>query len=157
VNLVATLRRNRNIPGELVALDDDGNVIHRCVCLGKADNIAAVNAGNPTRNPLLRFGDTPTGLWRCRKHGPVQPAATYGVYPVIVMTPVSGDALLSHRGPQPRSGIWLHGGAPGRNSATAFLRPTFGCLRVADDDMGQIWTLAATFGEPETLEVVEAA
>lgn len=154
--LKATLPRNRNIPGELVALDDDGNVIHRCVCLGKADNQRAVAERNPTRNPLQRFGDTPTGVWRCRKHGPVPPASTYGVHPVIVMTPVNGDALRSHSGARPRSGIWLHGGAPGRNPRTAYLRPTFGCLRVADDDMRQIWLLAATFGEPETIETLEA-
>ena len=154
MRLVATLPRNRNIPGELVALDDDGNVIHRCPCLGKADNAKAAEMGNPTRNPLLPFGDTPTGLYRLTKAGPWSPASTYGVHPVVVMNPISGDAL---RAASTRSGIWLHGGAPGRNSATAFLRPTHGCLRVADDDMRQIWLLAATFGEPETLEVVEAA
>ena len=69
------------------------------------------------------------------------------------MTPVSGDALKAST----RSGIWLHGGAPGRTAATAYLRPTFGCLRVADDDMRQVWLLAATFGEPEGLDVREAA
>ena len=151
MKLVATLPRNRNIPGELVAFDDDGNVLHRCPVLGKADNLRAAREGNPTRDPLRRFGDTPTGLWRCGKRGPVPPASTYGVHPVVTMTPISGDALRAST----RSGIWLHGGGPGRNSATAFLRPTFGCLRVADDDMGQIWTLARTFGEPETLEVRE--
>ena len=150
--LRVTLPRNRNIPGELVALDDDGQVIHRCPVLGKADNAKAAEMGNPTRNPLLRFGDTPTGLWCCEKRGPEAPASTYGVHSVIVMIPISGDALRAST----RSGIWLHGGAPGRNSATAFLRRTHGCLRVADDDMRQIWRLSATFGEPETLEVTES-
>ena len=59
--LRVTLPRNRNIPGELVALDDDGYVIHQCPVLGKADNARAAAAGNPTRNPLLPFGDTPRG------------------------------------------------------------------------------------------------
>ena len=154
--LRVTLPRNRNIPGELVALDDDGQVIHRCPCLGKADNAKAAEMGNRDRNPLLPFGDTPTGLYRLTKSGPWSPTSTYGIHPVLLMIPISGDALTSHQGRIPRSGIWLHGGAPGRNSATAFLRPTHGCLRVADDDMRQIWLLSATFGEPETLEVTES-
>jgi hypothetical protein len=67
------------------------------------------------------------------------------------MEPISGDALRAST----RSGIWLHGGSPGRNKATAFLRPTFGCLRVADQDMGQIWVLAQTFGNPAMIDVAE--
>ena len=155
MKLVATLPRNRNIPGELVVMDDDGNVLHRCPVLGKADNARAAREGNPTRDPLRRFGDTPTGVYRLSKAGPWAPASTYGVYPVLVMTPVSGDALRSHQGAHPRRGLAIHEGAPGQNPATAFLRPTFGCLRVSRDDMGQIWTLARTFGEPETIEVRE--
>jgi hypothetical protein len=152
VRLRAVLPRNRNVPGELVALDDDGNVIHRCPVFGKADNAKAAEMGNPTRNPLLPFGDTPTGVYRLTKAGPWSPASTYGIHPVIVMNPISGDALKASK----RSGIWLHGGAPGRAAAWAYLRPTLGCLRVADDDMRQIWLLATTFGEPETIEVVES-
>jgi hypothetical protein len=148
--LRATLPKNRDIPGELVALDD-GAVIHRCPVLGRSDNARARQEGNPTRNPLLPFGDTPTGLWQCSKRGPVSPASTYGVHPVVVMNPIGGDALRASK----RCGIWLHGGAPGRAAVWAYLRPTFGCLRVADDDMRQIWLLAATFGEPETIETLE--
>jgi hypothetical protein len=151
MTLRATLPRNREIPGELVALDDKGNPIHRCSVLGKSDNARARREGNPTRDPLRQFGDTPTGTWRCGRRGPVAPASTYGVHPVVTMEPISGDALRAST----RSGIWLHGGSPGRNKATAFLRPTFGCLRVADEDMGQIWVLAQTFGNPAMIEVAE--
>ena len=155
MKLVATLHRDRNLLGELVAYDDDGNVIHRCPVLGKADNAMAKKMGNPKRDPLLPYGDTPTGLYRCKKHGPVSPSATYGIYPVIILIPISGDALKSYSGSRPRAGLWAHGGAKGSNAATLYLRPTYGCLRTADDDMRQIWLLSATFGEPETLEVKE--
>ena len=153
MTLRAILSRNRNLVGKLIAFDD-GTVlkIFECPVLGKADNARAKREGNPTRDPLLRFGDTPTGIWLCRKQGPVSPASTYGAHPVITMSPVSGDALRAST----RSGIWLHGGAPGRNEATKLLRPTFGCLRVSDNDMGQIWILAKTHGDPAMIEVTEA-
>ncbi len=155
MTLRAVLPKDRNIPGELIALDDDGNVIHHCPVLGRADNAKARQMGNPTRNPLLPFGDTPTGLYRCRKHGPVAPASTYGIYPVIVLTPISGDALRSYGGTRPRAGLWMHEGDPGALAAWAYLRATYGCLRISRDDMRQVWLLAATFGDPETLEVLE--
>ena len=152
--LVATLppAPHRGRPGGLVALDDDGNVIHRCYVLGKADGQEAARRGNPTRNPLLPFGDTPTGLWRCVRGDVVAPASTYGTNAVIRLEPISGDAAKATK----RKGIWLHGGAPGTAQVYGYLRPTFGCLRITDDDMRSIWMLAATFGEPETLEVKEA-
>lgn len=152
MTLRAILPRDRNLVGKLIAFDN-GTEIFECPVLGKSDNARAKREGNPTRDSLKRFGDTPTGTWRCRKHGPVPPASTYGVHPVIVMTPLSGDALRAST----RSGIWLHGGAPGRNKATKLLRPTFGCLRVADEDIGQIWILAKTHGDPTMIEVTEVA
>lgn len=126
-------------------------MLHRCPVLGKADNAEAAKHQNPTRWPLLPYGDTPTGVWYVRKYGPISPHATYGVHAVAVLTPESGDAAKAVK----RSGIWLHGGSPGASREYGFLRPTFGCLRLSDDDMGQIWTLAATFGVPERLEVTE--
>ena len=154
MKLIATLPRwpDRGRPGGLVAVDDDGNTIHRCAILGKSDGLRAAKEGNPSRKTILPFGDTPTGLWACVKGSVVAPSSTYGTNPVIKLTPVSGDAVLALK----RRGIWLHGGAPGTAQVYGYLRPTFGCLRVADDDMQQIWALSATFGEPETLEVKES-
>lgn len=153
MNLTAVLPRwpNRGAPGTLLVKDDDGHLIHQCSVLGKADGQKATDNGNPNRNPLLPFGDTPAGVWACHKGAITAPSSTYGKWPVIHLAPVSGNALKAST----RSGIWLHGGAAGTAAVYGFLRPTFGCLRIADDDMRQIWLLAATFGEPETLEVKE--
>ena len=150
MTLRAILPRDRNFLGKLIGFDN-GLKIFECPVLGKADNARAAREGNPTRDPLKPFGDTPTGLWKCGKRGPVDPATTYGVHPVLTMLPVSGDALLAST----RSGIWLHGGSLGRNKATGFLRPTFGCLRVSDKDMGMLWGLAKKHGEPTIIEVME--
>lgn len=95
-------------------------------CLGKADNAAAKRQGNPQRDPLKQYGDTPTGVY-IGTLGVTYKGRTYGEFPVIMLSPVSGDALRA-QDKGGRSGLWIHGGDP-RNGE---LRPTHGCVRVDD-------------------------
>jgi hypothetical protein len=155
VNLIATLPKNRNIPGELVALDDAGREWFRCDCFGKSDNAKAAAEGNARRDPLKRYGDTPTGTYRLERMGPWSPARTYGPHPVLLMVPTGGDALTSHSGLNPRRGLAIHGGDLGRNRKTKLLRPTWGCVRVHNESLARIWELALTHGSPKKLEVLE--
>lgn len=94
-------------------------------CLGKADNLAAKRKGNPDRNPLKQYGDTPTGTYTGTLGTAHLPASTYGPHPVIMLTPKSGDALKAHM-EGGRRGLWIHGG----DARNGELRPTFGCIRV---------------------------
>lgn len=154
INVVVTLPKypDRGRAGRLAIVDQNGSGIYRCLVLGKADGQRATKEGNPSRNPLLPFGDTPTGLWAAARGRVVAPRSTYGPNPVMMLSAMSGDAVKAAK----RSGIWLHGGDPGTAEIYGFLRPTYGCLRVADEDMRQIWLLADKFGQPKTLEVKEA-
>lgn len=128
------LPANRALPGWLRVLDEHGAALYCCECLGKADGLAAIKARNPTRDPLQPFGDTPLGQWRGRISAkPMADTRTYGIHPVIMLDPVGGDALRAQKEGK-RSGMWLHGGALRIGS----LRPTYGCIRVADDSMAAI-------------------
>ena len=127
------LPANRNLPGWLRLLDAQGNLLFACPCLGKADNAMAAAKGNPTRNPLLPFGDTPLGQWEGRISArPMSNTRTYGIHRVIDLHATGGDALRAQN--NKRDGIWIHGGA----ARMGRLRPTYGCIRVADEHMGAL-------------------
>lgn len=106
------------------------------VCYGKADNAGAIRRGNPSRDPLKLFGDTPTGVYRCYVTGPLKPPRTYGIHKVIYLGPVSGNAKKAEK--NGRSGLLIHGGDLGSGGR---LRPTFGCIRVSNEDMKEILDL----------------
>lgn len=134
------LPANRALTGTLRIIDEAGVVLFSCPCLGKADNARARAENNPTRDPLRRFGDTPLGLWRARIGRKMADTRTYGIHRVITLEGLGGDALRACQ--NGRSGIWAHGGAL---DLLRRLRPTFGCIRVADDHMAAI---LKTFSAP---------
>jgi len=105
-------------------------------CLGKSDNQAAKQRGNPTRNPLFSYGDTPTGDYRGYVNH-LEPTQTndntYGPNGIISLDPQSGDALKAKK--NGRFGLLIHGG---RLRDSIHLRPTFGCVRVSDESMRKI-------------------
>lgn len=112
--------------------------VNICPCLGISDNSQAIAHGNPSRNPLLPYGDTPTGVYT----GTVIPPGDvdgYGEYRRIFLTPVSGDGVLAEQAPGMRAGLLVHGGE--LNPLYTWwdgLRPTYGCVRVPDDGMKAI-------------------
>jgi len=148
--LQVILNQNRSKTGVAMLTMPDGSS-HHFACLAKSDNAAAVAHGNPTRNPLLPFGDLPKGIYT----GEVTAAAagsdtakrTYGPHARILLLAVSGDCLEACTGKRPRWGLMIHGGALG---AKGVLRPTHGCLRLSDDNMK---TLLDLIGD-STLDVV---
>jgi len=112
--------------------------ITTCPCLGISDNSQAIAHHNPARNPLLPYGDTPTGVYK----GTVIPPGDldgYGQWRRIFLTPVSGDGVKAEQAPGLRAGLLIHGGA--LNPAYTWwdgLRPTYGCVRVPDDGMKRV-------------------
>ncbi len=143
MRIEARLPKDRNIPGVLRIVDERAVTAFSCPCLGKADNARARAEGNPTRDPLRRFGDTPLGLWRARIGRKMADTRTYGVHRVVTLQGLGGDALRACQ--NGRSGIWLHGGVL---NMRRLLRPTFGCLRVADDHMAAILEILDRYFAP---------
>ena len=145
MKILISLQKDRNKPGKLTVYDAPLGAGRTspcsCACLGKSDNAAAAAHGNPARNPLLPFGDIPTGTYAGVWSVPLIPARSYGPNPVLVLNPVSGDALTAKN--NGRFGLLIHGGD--LNAAGKF-RPTHGCVRVGNDDMA--W-LAGLGGERE--------
>lgn len=163
MRIEVVLSKARTFPGTLSAFIDapgTSTVLGPMACLGKADNYAATQHQNPTRDPLRAYGNTPTGQYRCT----LEPAApsdpgdlrSYGPNKRILLTPTGGQALRAANAGDPgepddghRAGLMIHGGAPGDRGG---LRPTHGCLRLSNDDMA---ALVAAFKEPCTLTVTE--
>jgi hypothetical protein len=135
------LPQNRLDPGQLSVSDDAGSSIFGPVpCLGRADSTDATLHRNPTRNPALPFGDTPTGTYSVVQlvdHGSSETDVhTYGTHPSVLLNPLSGQALTAKQ--QGRTGLMIHGGSP---SFTGGLRPTHGCVRLSEDDQGSLIAL----------------
>ena len=122
--ITITVSAHREQPGKL-SLDD-----FECPCLCKADKAFAMAQGNPNRDPLLPEGDTPTGRYMATVGVVELPERSYGPYPVIHLRAMSGDALTANR-----AGLAVHSGP--LNDAGQ-LRPTHGCIRVADDDQKEL-------------------
>lgn len=151
MKLIAILPKDRYQPGTLQVWDGT-SILMECVCLGKSDNKMAASKGNPTRNPLEQFGDTPTGVYKVVIGGKKTDTHAYGPLAILALIPISGMALKSYQGSYRRSDLALHSGA--RNSAGG-LRPTYGCLRIFDEDMARLHDFIVSSGPIETLELKE--
>lgn len=114
-----------------VVIEDGGVVVAGpFVCYGKADNQEAAKHGNPDRDPTQPNGDHPTGSYQIAaiQHDK-EPAHSYG--PVFfLLEPTGGDALIAKK--NGRAGLAAHGGD---QRADGSLRPTFGCLRMRNEDI----------------------
>ena len=152
MTLSVTLSKDRKILGTIESRSDAGRIGGPWECYGKSDNAKAAAQGNPTRNPLKKFGDTPTGTYSLTLAGqPQADTRTFGPHPVIMMEAKSGQCLdaVSKGG---RAGIWLHGG---HLNGVGKLRPTYGCLRVHNATMVEIIALVKQFGPLEEMIVKE--
>ncbi|MCA9805817.1 MAG: glucosaminidase domain-containing protein [Cyanobacteria bacterium HKST-UBA02] len=143
--IIIELPKDRAKVGRLTVVDWKAEIIAGPFpALGKADNKAAITNGNPKRNPIKPFGDTPTGLYELSITDPLTPQESYGPNSTLRMTPVSGQALKAKL--NGRRGLLIHGGLPG---AGRRLRSTHGCVRLFNEDMKLL--LDAVTGNPELL------
>jgi hypothetical protein len=131
--------------GLLTLLDDQDHV----VCgpfpvAGRSGDRLAAQHGNPARNPLLRYGDTPEGTYRVTGFVGTGTETSYdpddrGPHGVIVIEAVAGDAALAEANGRYR--LLIEGGAAGVGGT---LRSTAGSLRLYDHDQATL--LAALDG-----------
>jgi hypothetical protein len=126
-------------------LNDDGSpaTFAPVPCLGKADNQLAANAGNPTRDPSRKCGDTPLGEFTgslryepntaANQHSFGTPDST-GAIPVIHLAPLMGDSEAWDRqtseGVGNDLGLLIHC----RVNENQHLYPTAGCVRTFQKD-----------------------
>jgi len=150
MKITVQLHKDRRKEGDLIL--ESGEVFR---CLGKSDQSAADQHGNPLRDPLKAMGDLPTGVYRATKSEPheatPQNLRSYGPGPYWRMFAISGDALAAAQ--NGRSGIELHGGPTGAPMPANALRPTHGCLRVDDSTIEELAALPGS--EAFDIEVTE--
>lgn len=132
--LHAHLPRDRSGYGELRLVNRRGETIAGpWMCRGKSDSQRAKRAGNPTRDPLLPYGDHPTGTWelthyvaRHERADPEEAFAKYGPG-FLLLKGVEGAA---EEAMARRSAIGIHAG---RDLPDGSLMVTYGCLRTVPE------------------------
>ncbi len=145
MKIIALLPDDRTKPGTLSLYDDQGTVLAGpFACDGQSDLSAAVEAGNPSRDPTKAFGNTPLGEYAAsisyvpdspqdrRSYG--MPDGTGGI-PTIDLLPVEGDTQAWEAHLNGRTGLKIHSGD---KNAWGGLRVTHGCLRMFEVDFGKL-------------------
>lgn len=133
------LREDRTRPGTLTVMAERTGraALGPFDCLGKADSAQARSHGNPERNPEYPYGDTPLGEWLVTDVVPTGTpgltARSYGPFGALNLEPVAGQCVRAYA--NGRHGIWIHAGDP---SAAGRLRPTYGCVRLSNEDMQRL-------------------
>ncbi len=157
MRIAVLLPKDRTRPGTLRLLDDAGTPMLAMPCLGKSDNAKALENDNPTRDPTKPWGDTPAGTYRPAKVRRFTPEhATLGPY-AIPLIGIGGQALEAVKGG--RTELYIHAtrtndGGRGEDR----LIPTYGCLRIEDDDMrALVEVLGETMAEIEIAQMMERA
>jgi hypothetical protein len=156
--IIARLPANRDICGTLSIEGPGGRRLAGPFFVGgRADDRLAIDGGNPERNPLLPFGDTPTGAYRVADivptgRGTAYPVEEFGAAGMVVLEATGGDAVLADANGRFR--LFIHGGA----TLGGLLKPTEGSLRLANGDQRQlIRMLRQSAGEPLSCVVSETA
>lgn len=158
-SILVSLPTDRTKLGTLVVHDENGVVVAGPFeADGKADNAAAIAAGNASRDPEHPMGDTPlgeyTGMLGYETDSPAarrsygQPDAS-GAIPIIKLTPQPGNTQAWRAELHHRSGLAIHCGDP---NSMGGIRPTHGCVRLSNADFvamlaalnGASWQVSVT-------------
>jgi len=130
--LHSRLPRNREHEGQFWVEAEGRTLLGPWRCRGEADNQNAARANNVIEDPTRVGGDHPAGTYRLVKAVSFHPTdtahfPTFGPW-FFLLDPLDGEALVAKQ--QGRTGLGLHGGAPGPGD---MLRATYGCLRLFND------------------------
>lgn len=135
--ITVILPHDRAVPGTLTATDAAGNPLSGpWPALGRADDGLASTRGNPGRNPLHPFGDTPTGefevVGRLPAHEDPRAREIFGNLGALTIRPASGQAMEADA--NGRTQFLIHGG-PTLQAATD------GSIRIPDEAMTELLSL----------------
>jgi hypothetical protein len=123
-------------------------------CRGKADNQAAIEHGNPLRDPKKPYGDHPTGrsvIFEVRECSTAE-AHSYGPFKLCIRA-LEGDVKIREDAEPGWDGLEAHGGDPQADGVS--LRATYGCLRVANATIKALAAAAkSALSRGETVEYV---
>ncbi len=132
--MIIELPADRNRCGALTLIAASGKRICGAfpVAARASDALAAAH-GNPDRDPLFRYGDTPTGSYRVNRvlrsgRGTGFSAARFGPHGLILIEALSGDAACAEA--NGRFHLLIIGG---ELAPSGQLRSTAGSLRLHDD------------------------
>jgi hypothetical protein len=138
--------RNRLKTGTLTLFGHTGDQLFSCKCLARSVG----HPSNPTRDPLKYRGDTPVGKYAltfCTALAAPIPgigSLWIGLDPDDFYDTQARKAELNGR-----RGLGIHGGR-----GDALLKPTHGCVRLADSDMRRLARFAGKLRFP--VEIREA-
>jgi hypothetical protein len=148
----ASLPMDRSFCGALEVFDKDGaSLLAGIEVAGRASSDLAKGGGNPDRNSIFLYGDTPCGVYAVE----VAPHLTIddcGPNGMCLLRPVNGDAALADANGRFHNAI--HGGALGWNGC---LRSTSGTLRVSDADQARLLRVLASCAHPIYCLVADGA
>jgi hypothetical protein len=156
IRVLVELGADRNRPGTLTVIDGRGlKLVGPFPVAGRASDSLAAARGNPRRDSILRYGDTPTGTYRfCRiaksGNGTRFGAAQFGPHGVVVLEGAAGAAAIAEA--NGRFHILVEGGKPGPSGA---LRSTAGALRLANEHQRALVALLRK-ADSVTFEIVES-
>jgi hypothetical protein len=133
--LTIGLPAKRNRCGALTLAREGGAILLRAAPAAGFVCSVLATAHNPGREPVLPYGDTPTGTFRlagvyASGDGTSLPARHFGPHGVIALEAISGQALIAASAG--RGKVLMHGGPPGPHGR---LRGTAGALRLTNEDM----------------------
>lgn len=141
---------NRRNMGTFEVVDSTGMVV-----LGPfntyllADQKTATKKNNAARDPLLPYGDTPTGTYDIVEFVPYSAERdNLGPNGSLRLKPTGGEALQAKN--NGRTGLLIHGGRLGNNNK---LRPTNGCLRLSDADMKKLVNYYNSLAAPQSCSI----
>lgn len=162
MRILVSLHADRDKLGTLEVVDEHGEVLlDRVPCLGRSDDKFAAQYSNPYRNPVLRGGDLPTGVYACKLMPAFKEPAywhSYGPNGYISLAPVRGQALLAQA--NHRTGFLAHGGELNDGPAYAKwggLRCTHGCLRLSNEHIKAVCELPGWGTGVIEMEVTEVS
>jgi hypothetical protein len=148
-----SLPEDRDYAGWLEVVEANGRVVlGPFPAAGRAHDETAAKHGNAPRNPLLPYGDTPTGVYAVRGVVATGPGAAlkadvYGANSVVRLEPISGPAALADA--HGRFRLFIQGGGGDERLAA-----TAGAVRLFDGDQKRLVALIALLAERISCEIV---
>jgi hypothetical protein len=151
MKILIRLPTNRDRAGWLEVLDDEGATLFGPArAAGRAHDALAIRHGNATRDPLLPYGDTPTGQYLVTgvlaTGGSGPDPAAWGEEPLVLLQPIGGEAAIADT--YGRFRLFIQGGET--------LSATAGGVRLTSNEQERLTRLLDTASAPIRCEIIDA-
>ncbi|WP_427181887.1 L,D-transpeptidase [Paenibacillus sp. TC-CSREp1] len=154
-HIIANFPTNRDYKGTLKVYSDNGDLVFGPVeALGRGSNDS--KNGNDHTNWKLQNADIPTGVAKTVVYDKGSSQSSYGPHKrVWLHQAVSGNFLIAEK--NGRSEIMIHGGDPATSTSLSWypLRPTYGCIRLSNDNQKKLIDVLVKNGSSGKITVNE--